>query len=197
MNKFGITVIFLIVSIIFFLVCRSIYTQNKYFDLAKHQNGIEAVKSYEKAILFYVPFSHYNKRAINGMLEICRSLLKDDEKLYCYETLRADILQIRSFYTPYGEILNQINPTIATLRAKQMIEWDKSFTEKDFSKLYTYQLNLLTYDNSPSVFWSFIAGLSLLGWISSVIYGIYRNGLIGTVVFLIFFTLWITGLYLA
>lgn len=88
-----------------------------------------------------------------------------------------------------------------------MINWEfNNYKEEDFNKLYESQLKLLKYDNTPSTFWSFIVGFSLIGWISSIIFLIWKglgenidavNIFSSLIAFLAFFSLWILGLYMA
>ena len=176
-------------------------------NLSHQQAGLEKIKSLEKVLLFYVPFSPYNDDAVNTMLEECQNLSKIDEKLYCYETLRTSLVQIRSFYQPYKETLEQIIPVIADLRSREMLNWDfNNYSKEDYKNLYISQLKLLTYDNQPSVFWSFVAVISLIGWILAIVLLIWKGLgeriskdyiLVSFVLFLLFFSLWILGLYMA
>jgi hypothetical protein len=176
-------------------------------NLSHQQAGLEKIKSLEKVLLFYVPFSPYNDDAVNTMLEECQNLSKIDEKLYCYETLRTSLVQIRSFYQPYKETLEQIIPVIADLRSIEMLNWDfNNYSKEDYKNLYISQLKLLTYDNQPSVFWSFVAVISLIGWILAIVLLIWKGLgerinkdyiLVSFVLFLLFFGLWILGLYMA
>ncbi|ACN98845.1 hypothetical protein SULAZ_1003 [Sulfurihydrogenibium azorense Az-Fu1] len=200
-------IFFILIVALLSLTLRSLYTQNKFISLAKNQAGLEKIKSLEKAILFYVPFSPFNEIAINELKKECQSFSKNDEKLYCYETIRSSLLQIKNVYQPYKETLDEIIPIIASLRAKEMINWEfNNYKEEDFNKLYESQLKLLKYDNTPSTFWSFIVGFSLIGWISSIIFLIWKglgenidavNIFSSLIAFLAFFSLWILGLYMA
>ncbi|MEZ0323489.1 MAG: hypothetical protein ABWJ98_04170 [Hydrogenothermaceae bacterium] len=188
----------LFLIIVVSLIVRELITQREFIKVAEKQSGLDAIKFYEKVILSYVPFSPYNKKAVESIKDICKTLQKEDEKLYCYETLRTDLIQIKSFYQPFSDVLYEITPEIAKLRANQMIEWEGSnYSKSDFDRLYKAQLNLLNYDNSPSNFWSFITVLSFMMWISSVVLAIYKNVIVGSFGFLIFFTLWILGLFMA
>ncbi len=199
-------ILILVVTLIS-LVTRSIYTQHKYYKLSEHQSGLEKVKSLEKVILLYLPFSPYNDKAVNGILEECFRFSQNDEKLYCFETLRSSLIQIKSFNQPYEDTINRINPIIAKLRSQEMINWDfNKYTNDEFKKFYEAQIKLLTYDNTPSTFWSVMVGLSLIGWISAQIFLIWKgigenvnllNTIIGLLSFIAFFSLWILGLYLA
>lgn len=206
-NEFVATFLFFLIFIFITLIGRSLYVQYKYMNLSHQQAGLEKIKSLEKVLLFYVPFSPYNDDAVNTMLEECQNLSKIDEKLYCYETLRTSLVQIRSFYQPYKETLEQIIPVIADLRSREMLNWDfNNYSKEDYKNLYISQLKLLTYDNQPSVFWSFVAVISLIGWILAIVLLIWKGLgerinkdyiLVSFVLFLLFFGLWILGLYMA
>lgn len=200
-------VLFIVIMVLISLLLRSLYTQYKFITIAKDQKGLEKVKSLEKVILFYVPFSPFNKISVDELKKECQNFSINDEKLYCYETLRTSLIQIRSVYQPYQEVLDEIIPIIASLRAKEMIGWEfNNYTKSDFNTLYKNQIKLLMYDNTPSYFWSFIVGFSLIGWISSVIFLIWKglgeninvlNVFWGLLAFVSFFSLWILGLYMA
>ncbi|WP_028951037.1 hypothetical protein [Sulfurihydrogenibium subterraneum] len=200
-------VLFIVIMVLISLLLRSLYTQYKFITIAKDQKGLEKVKSLEKVILFCVPFSPFNKIAVDELKKECQNFSINDEKLYCYETLRTSLIQIKSIYQPYKEILDEIIPIIASLRAKEMISWEfNDYKESDFNTLYKNQIKLLMYDNTPSYFWSFIVGFSLIGWISSVIFLIWKglgeninvfNIFWGLLAFVSFFSLWILGLYMA
>lgn len=192
-----ILVISILAILLFLTVSRAVLTQRQYIKIAELKSGLEAIKAYEKVLLFYVPFSYYNDRAVNGILEICKVLDAYEEKLYCYETVRSSLLQIKSFYQPYSEVLKDVNSKIAYLRASLYLRRDNLYSANDFNKLYMLQLNLLNYDNSPSTSWSFISVVSLMFWIGFVIYGIYVNAILGILGFLTFFILWMVGLYMA
>ncbi len=182
---------------------RMLYCQISYLNEAEKANEtIEKIKAYERVILNHFPLSPYTKKAVNEMIRICQSL-NDEKALYCYETLRSDIYQIRSFYTPHKNVLDKINPVIADLRARQIIDWQyNGLGIKDYERIMKAQMKLLSYEY-VSQCWSAVVVVSLLGWTGSVIFIIFK-GLgrpvnkhaifIGFLSFLIFFTLWIIGL---
>lgn len=194
--------------IIFFFYAKAFITQKNFISEAKKtDNSIKAVRYYERALLSYVPLSSYNKEAIEGILERCKNFKDTEQKLYCYETLRSALYQIRSFYQPYKEEIKNIEPLIAELKTKQMIQWKyNNFSEKDYQRLYNHHMEILKYETSPSVLWSIISIFSLLAWIGSVFLIIIKGFntplnrkylLIGFMSFVLFFSLWIIGLYIA
>jgi hypothetical protein len=197
------TILLLAVMLIAFLV-KNLYYQDRYYNTAKQQDGIAKVKAYEKVILSYVPFSPLGSKAVEELYIYCHTFKKDDERLYCLETLRTSIYQIQNPITrPYIEYLEKINPEIAKLRALESINWEySSYTMADYEKLYNAQMQVLNYDNKPSDFWSFIVVLSLIGWISSVLLFIWKANntkqiLLYSLMFIAFFSLWIVSLYKA
>jgi len=205
LNKKAIIIILGAVLVIFFI--RMIYSQHIYMKKAEKAESIEKVKELEKVILFHFPLSPYTKKAVDEMIKKCKNFKEDREKLYCYETLRSALFQIRSFSEPYKNLLDEINPEIAHLRAVEMIKWkDNGFSVKDYQNLYSYHLNLLKHENAPSKLWSLLVIFSLSGWIGAVFLIIFKGLkspldkkylLIGIAGFVVFFTLWILGLYMA
>lgn len=199
----------IIFFVIIFLFCAKAFITQKNFisEAKKTDNSIKAVRYYEKALLSYIPLSPYNKEAILGTLERCENFKDTEQKLYCYETLRSALYQIRSFYQPYKDEIKNIEPSIAELKTKQMIQWKyNNFSEKDYQRLYNHHMEILKYDSSPSGLWSIISIFSLLAWIGSVFWIIIKGFntplnkkylLIGFVSFVLFFSLWIIGLYIA
>jgi len=198
-------IIILVLLIVFLLSMRALLTQKSFIERAqKTDNSIQAIRYYERVLLFYVPISPYNKNAVNGILEKCEYVQDLEQKLYCYETLRTSLYQVRSFFIPYEDEIEKLNPLIAELRAKQMIQWKyNNFSDKDYQRLYNYHMEILKYDGSPSVFWSIVVIFSLIGWISSIIFLIFKGFVnkkylsLALTSYFIFFTLWILGLYMA
>lgn len=201
-------IILIVILSIFFLIIRALITQQGFIGEAKKaQDPVKAVRYYERALLFYVPLSPYNKEAVEGILEKCKNMIESEQKLYCYETLRSSLYQIRSFYIPYREELEKLNSLIAELKTSEMINWKyNGFSQKHHQSIYNYHIEILKYDGSPSTFWSVISVFSLIGWIASVLFIILKGFkepiriklLIGGIAcFALFFFLWITGLLMA
>jgi hypothetical protein len=204
MKRYGKLTILLLVTIFITFLAKNLYYQNRYYNSAKQQDGIAKVKAYERVILSYVPLSSLGSKAVEELYIYCHTFKKDDERLYCLETLRTSIYQIQNPITrPYVDYLEKINPEIAKLRALESINWEfNNYTMADYEKLYNVQMQVLNYDNKPSDFWSFIVVLSLIGWISSVLLFIWKANdrkqiLLYSLMFVAFFSLWIVSLYKA
>lgn len=194
---------FLKVPIMFFFVIilvfglKNLIYQYVYISKISSEDGLNTIKEYEKVILFHVPLSPYTKQAVDKTLEKCQAFILEDEKLYCYETLRASLIQTKSFYQPYENVIEEITPLIADLRTKLTLKQNKQVSNINYAQIYENQLSLLKYDNTPSAFWSFTTSLSLIIWMFFIIYSIYKNTTIGISGFIIFFIIWIIGLYKA
>jgi len=158
---------------------------------------ISAVLMYERALLNYIPFSPYNKEAIEKMEKLCKGINDKEYKVFCYETLRSSLYQLRSFYTPFGEKIPEIDKNLYLLKTELYIEQNPS-SANDYQKVYNDIKAMMDYDPVASPFWSLIIGLSLIGWISSIIWGIFRGfSLKIGLIYGIFFGLWILGLFKA
>ena len=195
---------FLFLAIFIFFIIKNLIYQYMHYNAAKEKEGLDKVKAYEKVVLSYVPLSPIGSKAVSDLYLYCYTFQNNHEKLYCLETLRASIYQIQNPITrPYIDYLEKVNPEIAKLRALESINWEfNNYKMEDYDKLYKAQMEILTYDNKPSDFWSFVVIISLLGWISSVLLLILRSYskkhiLLYFGMFLLFFTLWVAGLYKA
>ncbi|MDI6713982.1 MAG: hypothetical protein QMD43_03005 [Thermodesulfovibrio sp.] len=200
-------ILLLLIFAVTALLTRQFFYQLKHMNEADASSGIEKIKAFERVILNHFPLSPYTKNAVDKILIECEGFIKTDEKLYCYETLRSSLIQIKSFYQPYEDTIKKINPKIAELRAESMISWEyNNLTKKDFERIYTAQLALLNYNNAPSQLWSAVTVFSLIGWISTIIFlimkGFTKNQnrryiVTGILIYLVFFLLWLCGLYFA
>lgn len=204
---------FLIVFLIFFIVITSLGVLLKnQRDLFREAELVQAmgkplmaVSLYERVLLNYVPFSPYNKKAIERMENLCKNLNDKKYKLFCEETLKSSLYQIRNFCTPYHEKIKETEKRILLLKTELYIEHNNP-PEKDYEKIYKDLKAMMEYDWYPSVFWSLIATVSLILWILCINFSIWKGFakqvnkkilITGTGGFILFFTLWIIGLYMA
>lgn len=191
------------ILLIFLFFLRILYMQNLYVSECEKMQGIEKIKSCEKVVVFHFPLSPYTKKALNSLKNECESLTESKDKLYCYETLRSSLIQIKSFYQPYRNTLEEINPKIAHLRTTEAIKWQfNGYSVQDYEKLYRDNLAIVQYDNAPSVFWSLVLVFCLIGWIFSIFFLILSNfkesvKIKAIISFLLFFCLWLLGLWMA
>ena len=200
-------ILLLLIFIVTALLTRQFFYQQKHIKEANASIGFEKIKAFERVILNHFPLSPYSSNAVYELLKECEGFSEIDEKLYCYETLRSSLIQIKSFYQPYDDTIKKINPKIAQLRTESMILWkDNNLTNEDFERIYIAQLALLNYNNAPSQLWSVIIVFSLIGWICAIIFVIMkgftknqnrRYVLRGILIYLVFFLFWLCGIYFA
>ncbi len=204
-RKYVIFSIFFIIFILLLLFVRNFYYQVLHEKEVKKSVGLEKVKAYERVILNHFPLSPYTERAVKELLSICEGFLEEKEKNYCYETLRSSLIQIRSFYQPYEEVIDELKPKIADLRATLKNKGEQGKKE-EYERIFQAQLEILNYHHAPSCFWSIVTVFSLLGWITSLIIVIFKGFAkplnkrwlaFGGVSYLFFFCLWLLGLLLA
>lgn len=202
-------VVVLIIFIIVVIVATLLNNQRQIIREAQMVQAmgkpLMAISLYERVLLNYVPFSPYNGKAIGGIEKICLNLTDKKYKLFCEETLRSSLYQIRSFYIPYSEKIKETEKRIFLLKTELYVEHNNP-PEREYEKIYTDLKNMMEYEWYPSVGWSILVVLSLPSWIAAVIF-IICNGFkksanrksvfVSLAGFIIFFFIWIIGLYLA
>lgn len=155
-----------------------------------------AISMYERALLNYVPFSPYNEKAIEKIQKTCQGLTEKEHKLFCQETLRSALYQLRGFYVPYSETITKTEKDMLITKLELYIQHNNPPPEK-YQQIFEELKAITGYDPYPSVFWSFLAVLSLAGWVGSVVFLILKASKKAFLSFLVFFFLWLLGLYLA
>lgn len=205
--------VLLVTALIFFIILSSaivlIYNQKQLIKEAQLLQAmgkpLMTVSLYERVLLNYVPFSPYNKKAIEGIEKICPTLNDKKYRLYCEETLRSALYQIRGFSIPYGEKIKETEKKILLLKTELYIEHNQPPQDK-YEKIYQDLKTMTEYEWYPSVGWSITPILSLLLWVGCLIFVIWKGFekrlnrkaiLIGLIGFILFFSVWLIGLYLA
>ncbi len=193
------------------IVLTLLFKQYFYFKKAKRffdsKNYIKAVDCYTMIIYMHVPFSIFEKKAINDLLKIAKLFEKEQKvryELYVYERLRSAIYGIRWLKTPYKDILKQIEPKIAFIRAKLLIE---DGYKKGFKDTYRELINVMQTDLAPNPIISFIAILcffTFLIYTTLIIFKVFSETTVDfrklikhiSIIFIIL-TFWMIALYLA
>lgn len=201
----AILILFIIFSSAFVLI----YNQRQLIKEAQLLQSmgkpLMAISLYERVLLNYVPLSPYNKKAIDGIERICPNLNDKRYKLYCEETLRSSLYQIRSIFIPYGEKIREAEKRILLLKTELYIEHNQPPQDR-YEKIYQDLKAMTEYEWYPSVGWSITAIMSLLSWMGCLIFLIWKGFektlnkkaiLIGLIGFILFFSVWLIGLYLA
>lgn len=203
--KVGVLIVFIILVILATLT----YNQRQLIKEAQIVQAMSkplmAISLYERVLLNYVPLSPYNKKAVEGIEKLCPTLNDKKHRLFCEETLRSSLYQIRSFYMPYEEKIRETEKRILLLKTELFIEHNNP-PQSYYEKIYQDLKAMMEHEWYPSVFWSIVVTVSLFLWIACLSFIIWKGFekslnkirvLKGSVGFILFFSLWLLGLYLA
>ncbi len=178
-------------ALVFAFFIKNLFYQYKNFHEAEnnYKNGdtIQAIDHYERVILAYTPFLGLVNDSIKNLKNICVNTDDNFIKLYCYETLKSSLFQIRSFYQPYKDDLDFAINQSATIKADNNPSYVKEY------------LRLDRFDRSPNTFWSL---LSVILFASIVIYLYYlaqksKINFLSLGFILVLTVLWLISLYMA
>lgn len=183
--------LFIFTALIVAFFVKNILYQYKNFSEAEnnYKNGevIQAIDNYERVILAYTLFSKLVNESIKNLKTICANTDDNFIKIYCYETLKSSLFQIRSFYQPYKDDLNFAITQSAIIKANNDVKLTKEY------------LNLDKFDRAPNTFWSLISIASFASIIIFLYYMIQKNriNLLSLGFILILTTVWLISLYMA
>ncbi|QWK19156.1 MAG: hypothetical protein KNN13_06520 [Hydrogenobacter thermophilus] len=187
----------LVVSSVYVLIKNQRHLLQEGDMLLLNGKPLMAISMYERVLLNYVPFSPYNQKAIERMEKVCHDLKEKPHKLFCYETLRSAIYQLRGLYTPYSEVIKPLEEKMLLTKMELYIEHNNP-PQKDYERIFKDLRSFTQYDPYPSVFWSALALVSLAGWVFSIVMTImkgFRKSFV--LVYVVFFCLWLVSLYMA
>ena len=199
---FSMAVFFLFIGFKLYLIEKEFFY--KAIEYEKNRQSVEAFLMYERVILAYIPRSQLVTKSLDRMEKIC-SDLKDYDRINCFDSMRSSIYQIRFFYLPFRDRLARIDEELIRLKTNKYMK-ENSIPAQKYNETEKIFRNITEYNPYPSDFWSFLAVISLLGWLCSILL-IILKGLaepvnkrvlfFGCIGFLIFFSSWILGLYMA
>ena len=206
----------LILSLVLFLVLTTmgkIYlNSNHEFKMAEElvskNKFAEAVTHYERSIQWYVPGLRLQERAAEGLWEVAQKYETQNDfenAINAYRLLRGAFYSVRSFYTPGKIWILKCNEKIAILMAREPATSDSDKT-KSYEERLAENWKLLSSEKPPKPFWAMVAVFGFFGWIACtvffIIYAIKKSGEIQTRPaliwgggFVLFYSLWIAGLF--
>lgn len=169
----------------------------------------ESVVHYERAIMWYTPFSREMRRSVSRLWDIgheAEAHQNDSLALYAYRSLRASLYGTRSFYQPYEDWIAKCDARIVNLMAieKAGPGADPAEIEKHrvrYARMYARKLG-------PTLGGTVLTEIGFFGWVGTTLgliwYGLSPQGnwrwrpcvWWGSGV-MIFFTAWVIGLLLA
>ncbi len=195
------------------------YRQASHFRQAEAfadaKNWKLAIREYDTALHFHVPFSPIAGRAAQKLWQIGQMFEargKPDWALIAYSSIRSGFYGTRSFYTPGTDWpgtdwIKKCDNKIAALDTMMLIKEGGIKPEQAALQREKY-LAIFRDNRAPSVFWSILAELGFLGWIGAAIATIFlgfgRTGrpkgkpaLYGAACFLVFAAIWAVSLFMA
>jgi hypothetical protein len=168
-----------------------------------------AITHYERAIKWYTPFSKTVRHAVERLWQLGTEAETRGDwhlALTAYQSLRASLYAVQSFYIPYQSWIPKSEERIAPLLAKT-----KAGEEPNADKLaqdtarFAMQLQRRV---GPHLGWSMLVEIGFLGWVGATVGLIWhvvdeagnfarRQGLLWGSLMAVCFALWLIGMRLA
>ena len=169
-----------------------------------------AIRQYDTAMHFYVPFSPVTEKSAGRLWQIGRMFEaqgKPDWALIAYSSIRSSFYGTRSFYTPGRRWIERCDNKIAALDTQMLIK-EGGAKPGDAAAWRRKYMAVFDDDRAPSVFWSMMAELGFLGWVGSALatalFGFEKTGkpkkraaLYGAISFLVLIAVWAASLLMA
>jgi hypothetical protein len=177
-------------------------------DFISKDNPEDAVTHYVRSIQWFVPGLNLQEMAAQGLWDVAlkyEAQNDSDNALTAYRLLRGAFYSVRSFYTPGKTWILRCNEKIAFLMAKQPAT-SESEKAKTFEERLAANWKLLTDEKPPRPLWAMLAICGFFGWIGSALLFIMnamtksggvrkRPALVWSLSFLLFYGLWMLGLF--
>ncbi len=134
----------------------------------------QAIVHFDRAARWYAPFNPYSNQAMQKLWVIGKAQEKADSTLalLAYDSVRGSAYAVRSFYSPYAEWLEKVNPRIAHLRSRQQVELNPKLAWDETLRFHTEKL---AEDRRPRTFWTLIVLLGFFGWVGGMIGWIWKG----------------------
>jgi hypothetical protein len=145
---------------------RVVWSSHSEWKAAEAATGEQRLVHLGRAARLYAPGNPYSRRALDALADAGRAASTTEAgragSLVAWQEVRSSILATRSFYTPHPELLAEANGELARLMAASD---DKGAPESRRA----WHAARLAQDEAPSVGWSVVAILGLLGWIGAAV----------------------------
>ncbi|MFQ5543942.1 MAG: hypothetical protein ACE5FY_06275 [Nitrospiria bacterium] len=167
-----------------------------------------AMKHYERAILWYLPFGSTVDRSAARLWEVAEIVEREDAKLALegYRSLRSAFYATRSFYTPGQKWIDRTDEKIASMMAK-LPPYSEEEKKQTFEQRREKALDILKKPLKPDPFWSIVMEIGFLGWVAGVLLFIFKafrrgegsrvivkQGLLWGGIAIVCYTLWVIGM---
>ncbi|PON16211.1 hypothetical protein C2W62_19640 [Candidatus Entotheonella serta] len=141
----------------------------------------EAVEHYERAIMWYTPFSSDVRRSISQLWVIGDQAEANQDTslaLYAYRSLRASLYSTRSFYQPHEDWITKSEARIVKLMAIKKAGPNAAPTEIEKYRVRYARMHQRNLD--PPLIGTLLTELGFLGWIGTTLgliwYGMSPQG---------------------
>ncbi len=190
---------------------RVFYLQRSHFLQAegylKDGNQKLALREYDTAMHFYLPFSPYIERSAERLWQMGEAFEKEGRHEWAhsaYSSIRSSFYASRWLFTPGRDWIEKCDEKIADLNIRMLLA-EGIITEADAPAERKKHIELLKTDRAPRPFFAFLSAVSFAGWVASALYAAFRGfeasgamrkkPLIGaTIGFAFFFLLWAVAL---
>jgi hypothetical protein len=182
---------------------------NQAEDFLKRQQAIRAITYFDRSIHWYTPLNPYVQKSATRLWEMGNKAEQEGDiklALIAYRTIRQGFLSASSFFVPGKSWIFKCESKIKALEAFQKKKKGLDLDDNSPKHLIIESQDV----ESPVIFWSIIVEIGFLGWIGSVIglimFALKRKGagkLLSSLslpwagLALVFFALWIVGLFKA
>ena len=176
-------------------------------ELFSKNNYTKATTHYERAIQWHIPGSSTPTLAAEKLWHISlfyESKNQTDEALKTCRLLRGAFYSTRSFFTPEKKWINLCNEKVAHWMASKpdLINEAPLTFESRKNKF----LNNLQADRPPYTFWALLTEVGFFGWVACAVLFLIkgvtptaslktRPAVIYSTAFLLFYTIWILGMF--
>lgn len=140
-------------------------------NVALEQNELEgAVFHFRSSARWYFPGNPWVGPSLDQLIAIADIAASEKNwklAVHAYDSARAAILGTRSFYTPNGSRLNEINARLPDVlwEARLAHEHGPKPAPGDETALKEFFAARLKTDYAPNAFWSVVICLGFVGWI--------------------------------
>ena len=167
-----------------------------------------AITHYERAIKWYTPFSKTVRHAVERLWQLGTEAESRGDwhlALEAYQSLRASLYAVQSFYIPYQSWIPKSEARIAPLLARTK-DGEEHNTDKLAQDTARFAMQLQRHVG-PHLGWSILVAIGFLGWVGATVGLIWyvvdeegnlvrRQGLLWGSLIAVFFALWLIGMRL-
>ncbi len=205
-ESYKLTTFLLLVVVILLMIMSRVYLGSaveyrRAVAAEKYEKIDLAIAHYGRSIKWYAPMSPWGKRSLTALWDIGQkywAMGDADTAIFAINTLRSSIYSARGPFTPFKGWISRADAWLAS-------NVPAAHPETDSERI----AELLSREPSPNRLWSFLVGAGFIGWILAVFAFIFtvlpgpnetiksrRAVFVGFLV-VVFYALWIVGLYLA